>query len=65
MLYVLKDFSGRVALSVALLTEESEVPGSISGPAHNLLEIENEFLYAVLFLFHRFKKGSCQLLTKV
>ena len=45
---------GRVAQSVAHLTQESEVPGSISGPATYFC-----------FSFPCFKKGSCQLLAKV
>ena len=45
---------GRVAQSVARLTHEPEVPGSISGPVTYFR-----------FSFRRFKKGSCQLLAKV
>ena len=44
----------RVAQSVARLTQEPEVPGSILGPATYFR-----------FPFRLFKKGSCQLLAKV
>ena len=45
---------GRVAQSVARLTQEPEVPGSMPGPATYFR-----------FSFCCFKKGSCQLLAKV
>ena len=44
---------GRVAQSVARLTQEPEIPGSIHGPATYFR-----------FSFRWFKKGSCQLLAK-
>ena len=44
----------RIAQSVAHLTQEPEVPGSILGPATYFR-----------FSFHLFKKGRCQLLAKV
>ena len=45
---------GRVAQSVARLTQEPEVPDSIPGPAT-----------VFRLSFRWFKKGSCQLLAKV
>ena len=46
---------GRTAQSVARLTRESEVPGSIPAPSTHLR-----------FLFRSFKKGSCcHLLAKI
>ena len=48
------DLPGRVAQSVARLTHEPEVPGSIPGPATYFR-----------FLFRCVMKGSCQLLAKV
>ena len=46
--------AGRVAQSVERLTQEPEVPGSITGPATYFR-----------FSFRWFKKGGCQLLAKV
>ena len=46
--------TGHVAQSVARLTQEPDIPGSIPGPATHFR-----------FSLRLFKKGSCQLLAKV
>ena len=56
-----------VALLVACLMEEPEVPGSIPGPAHTIVEMDHKIFSFVISpaFFHLFNKGSCQLLEKV
>ena len=49
---------GRIAQSVARLTKKPEVPDSITGQSYTFVGIDHDIFTAVIFPYHRFKKGS-------
>ena len=54
-----------IAQSVARLTEEQEVPGTIPSLSGSFVEIAHKIFSMSFSPFHWFKKASCQLLAKV